>query len=174
MAPAESTGTRRLFFALWPDVPLREEILRRRALLKPSGWRAVPAHNLHLTLLFLGNQPSSALGDIDALGGQLCLERSRLRLDRFGWFPGARVLWLGGSAPEPIQAWVDALSSGMDSLGLSVERRPFKPHVTLFRRVLEAPDLPEPEPLDWSVRGLSLIESLPSRPYQVLRTWSVN
>ncbi len=164
---------RRLFFACWPDQQIRAELLARRMLIEGCSRRRVPDHNLHLTLLFLGNQPSERFDEIQSIGDQISGHVFDFRLDRFGWFPQARVAWLGGDAPVAARRLVSDLSQAADALGLAVERRPFRPHVTLFRQVEHRPDFPMPEPLRWPISDFSLIESIPSRPYQVLRSWQV-
>jgi len=163
--------TRRLFFACWPDERVRAEIVERRRLIEGLSRRRVPDHNLHLTLLFLGNQPADRLPDLMDAIPEMDAMGFVLRLDRFGWFPAARVAWLGGSAPEPADSLVRTLSERCRALGLSFDRRRFHPHVTLFRKVERRPAFPPVPALDWSVDELALIESIPSRPYQVLRTW---
>jgi len=167
--------TRRLFFALWPDDDVRAAIEVRRRPLEGLSKRIVPTHNLHATLVFLGNQlgerlPSivSAAEDVGQTTGAF-----ELLLDRFGWFARPRVVWLGGEAVAPGRALVSALRKKMASLEIELDPRPWNPHVTLFRSVNRRPSLREPEPLTWCVRSFALIESIPARPYQVLRTWSL-
>jgi len=143
----------------------------RRRLIAGTSRRQVPDHNLHLTLLFLGNQPAGRLAAICSAADSVRNAGFMLHLDRFGWFSGARVAWLGGAANEPSAKLVDDLASLMRQLGLRFEHRAFVPHITLFRQVARQPVFPEPPPVAWSIDGFSLIESIPSRPYQVLRTW---
>jgi 2'-5' RNA ligase len=166
--PAE---THRLFFALWPDERTREEMVRRRELLGRISRRPVPDHNLHLTLAFLGDRPATEVEAIRAAAGGIEGGACRLVLDRFGWFPGARVLWLGGDAPPALGALHDELHERMRHLGLALDTRPFRPHVTLFRKVARRPALPEPPPLEWPVRDFALVESIPGRPYELLDRW---
>lgn len=168
------TDTRRLFFALWPDEVLRVGLVERREQLGPVSRRRVPDHNLHLTLVFLGDQPADRLPRIEAAAGQVRGRACELVLDRFGWFPGARVLWLGGEPPAALAACRRDLAARLERSGLTFDRRPFCPHVTLFRQVSPRPAQPQPPPMRWPVRDFSLIESIPGRPYQVLRTWSLD
>jgi RNA 2',3'-cyclic 3'-phosphodiesterase len=133
----------------------------------------VPDHNLHLTLLFLGNQPAEKLTEIQSLAGEIRTDTFSFELERFGWFSGARVAWLGGEAPEAAVELVASLSSAMRGLGLQFDPRPFHPHVTLFRQVRNRPDFPQPPPLKWPISEFALIESISSEPYQVLRKWPV-
>ncbi|MGY6554464.1 MAG: RNA 2',3'-cyclic phosphodiesterase [Wenzhouxiangella sp.] len=167
----QAQPSRRLFFACWPNEQVRGEVVQRRRLIDGLSPRRVPDHNLHLTLLFLGNQPAERLPELLAATDQLEAAGFLLRLDRFGWFSGARVVWLGGAAPAAAQGLVDRLSALSLDLGLRVDSPRFHPHVTLFRKVDRAPDFPPSPGLDWPVSEFVLMESIPSRPYQVLRTW---
>jgi RNA 2',3'-cyclic 3'-phosphodiesterase len=165
--------TRRLFFACWPDDSVRREIIARRCLIDGLTRRRVPDHNLHLTLLFLGNQPADRVEEIQSVASDISAQPFCLTLDRFGWFPGARVAWLGGEAPAAAVDLVAGLSSAMRDLGLKFDPRPFHPHITVFRQVRQQPDFPMPPPLVWPINEFALVESIPSRPYQVLEKWRV-
>ena len=167
----ESQVSRRLFFACWPDEKVRTEIVARRRLIDGMSRRRVPDHNLHLTLLFLGDQPADCVEAIGQAAESIRRSGFTFRLDHFGWFRGARVVWLGGAAAESAVAVVDDLVLSMRALGLAFDQRPFRPHVTLYRKVQCLPTFPDLPHLDWRVDHFALIESLPSRPYQVLRTW---
>jgi 2'-5' RNA ligase len=164
-------GTRRVFFALWPDAEVRAAIASRREASGERPGRPVPDHNLHATLVFLGDQSGKLVeGLIDADRPADAAPFS-LRLDRFGWFARARVAWLGGPAVPAGERLVAELAARVRSSGIEVDRRPWVPHVTLFRNVRRRPSLAPPEPLVWPVARFALVESVPNRPYQVLRTW---
>ena len=166
-------STRRLFFALWPDEAIRAGVVARREKLGRVSRRQVPDQNLHLTLLFLGDQPTDRIDAIKASAGRIEADACTLTLVRFGWFPRAGVTWLGGEAPAELDALAVALKSAMAPLGLTFDVRPFRPHVTLFRQVRRRPHFPEIEPLEWPVSEFALVESIPGQPYQVLRKWGV-
>jgi 2'-5' RNA ligase len=175
------SATRRLFFALWPEPDVRAAIVDRTesARLEAAlGGRRVPAHNLHLTLVFLGDVPCERLdGLLDAAGQLARPGRFSLRLDRFGTFDRARVAWLGAEPVAAAVRLVDGLERAAEmAAGVSSDDRAWRPHVTLLRGidVDAAESLPRPgAPIDWPVRGFALVESIRSRPYQVLRTWPV-
>lgn len=133
--------------------------------------RRVPDRNLHLTLLFLGNQPADKLPGILSGADDVRGERFELTLNRFGWFPRPQVAWLGGVPPAAGQALAAGLEAAMAGREVTADRRPWRPHVTLFRKVTRRPDFPEPTPLLWPVREFALVESLPGRPYEILQTW---
>ena len=77
----------RLFYALWPDEPLRERLAEAaRDAVRQSGGRPVPAGNYHLTLAFLGRNTGRRLVDlVSALLDDLpSPETSRLGIDGVG------------------------------------------------------------------------------------------
>jgi len=164
---------RRLFFALWPSPRIRAGIVRRRQAIDGLSRRRVPDHNLHLTLLFLGDQPAERVPEIIEAARRLHAPGFDLVLDRLGWFARARVAWLGGQAPASGNALVADLAARMEALNLAFDRRPWAPHITLFRKVARRPELPEIERLAWPVRGFVLIESIPGRPYGPLATFDL-
>lgn len=167
-------ASRRLFFALWPSPAVRAGIVERRKCIEGLSKRRVPDHNLHLTLLFLGDQPGDRLDEIVTAAKGLESIGFGMALDRFGWFARARVVWLGGPPPDAGRALVAKLSARMSGLGLQFDDRPWAPHVTLFRQVRHRPTLPDIEPLAWRADRFELIESMPGRPYQSLATFSLN
>lgn len=170
---SESRPQRRLFFALWPSPEIRAGIIHRRKPIDGQSRKRVPDNNLHMTLLFLGDQPADRLQEIiDAVSG-LRAPAFGLLLDRLGWFAGARVVWLGAQAPSAGKALVAELTARMNALGLAFDRRPWAPHVTLFRKVAERPELPAVDPLEWPVRRFVLIESIPGKPYEPLANFEL-
>lgn len=97
--------------------------------------RAVPRENLHLTLVFLGDQPDDMLEELHMQLTELRLPGPDLRfggIDLFG--PGkARML---AALVEPVPELV-ALQAAVERsarrVGMAPERRAFRPHVTLLR-----------------------------------------
>lgn len=164
-------GTRRLFFALWPEPDTRSAIADRQEAVGPLSRRRVPEANLHATLLFLGDVDADAVETIATAADIVRSAPFGMSLDRFGWFARARVVWLGGPTPAAGKRLVSGLAEAMAGIDVPVDRRPWVPHVTLFRKVVARPTLPEPDPIDWAVGEFALVESVPGHPYQVLRTW---
>ena len=127
----------RLFFALLPDAGARAQLRRLQRDLDRAGGRPVPAENLHLTLLFLGDV---AAGKVDALRNiatETAGGRFDIVLDTFGEFRqnNARTLWVGPSEPPPELADLhQSLRRQVQGLGLRVEKEAFRPHVTLVRK----------------------------------------
>jgi len=103
----------------------------------PDRYRWVSPELLHITLLFLGAQPSPLLPAIHAAveAAAAMTAPFTLRLGGLGGFGGrrARVLWVAvedGSGLGRIRA---RLGEQLDRLGLAYDRKPLRPHVTLAR-----------------------------------------
>lgn len=156
-------GLRRLFFALWPDAATREALHRAtRTIVRHCGGRPVPVANLHLTLQFLGNVSDERLAAVTAAGRAVACPHLVMTLDRTGWFEAAQVLWLGCSeAPEALVRLAGELGQQLVAVaGLTPDPRPFRPHVTLARKVRNPPGLRAPRPVTWTVDGFALLESV--------------
>ncbi len=176
---AESQGRGRLFFALWPDGALRQQLEShvRRRLPRRLG-RPVPLENLHITLLFLGQVPAAQLDCVlDAPAG-VAAAPFELVLDHVGHWPRPRVLWVGPRhTPPALFRLVGALRQALAPCGLALDRRPYQAHMTVLRKVARAPDRAvEIEPVTWRVSSYSLMESLPVEGgvvYHELHCWAL-
>lgn len=164
----------RLFFALWPDEALCAALAPLLTLQRECGGRAYPPANLHLTLHFLGSVVAQTRDCLEQAADAIVLPPFAMTLDRFGYWPRPRVVWLGcGETPPPLTALVDAVNGVAEGCGLEPERRPYQPHLTLLRKARQMP-LAEAPTLRWPVDAFVLAESL-STPagveYRVLRRW---
>jgi len=174
-------ATRKLFFALWPadDTRTALEAASRQALRACSG-RPVPARQYHVTLAFLGDQPAA---QVDRLTARVTAMASgappafELVLDRFGHWRRPRILWLGPrECPAGLTALVGQIRGELESLGISHDRRDFRAHLTLARKVGTLPELEIPSPVCWPVRDFVLVESVtaPDRPaYEVIHRFAL-
>ncbi len=148
----------RLFLALWPDDTVRARLAdAQRAWRWPPRAALVPPQRLHLTLHFLGEVGEP---ETQALVARLPpAETFTLRLARADCWPqGVAVLEAGEPPPELLRLHA-ALADTLHGLGLRVEARRFRPHVTLARHAqgAQAPELPEA--IEWPVRGYALVRS---------------
>lgn len=164
--PGTAKPGRRLFFALWPDDGLRIELHRvaRKAVRLCRG-QPVPARNYHLTLAFLGNVAAALFEPIVAAARDVPLPPLVLELDRFGWFPGPQVFWLGpAETPVALAEHAAALWDRMTALGVARDPRTvpsrLNVHLTLCRQVQRLPELPPPEPVTWRAADFVLVESV--------------
>lgn len=112
------------------------EALRFELMLVQSGLplpRPVPAENLHLTLVFLGEVLETTLADVDAAFGKVRVPAFELSLAGLGIFGGARARSVH-AATQTSAALVQLQSkveTAARNAGVAVPSRQFVPHVTL-------------------------------------------
>jgi 2'-5' RNA ligase len=166
----------RLFFALWPE-PQQQHAWADLAesLLPPGRGRLLPAQNLHITLLYLGEVESEIRLMLEQKADAIQAKLFELKLERFGHWRRPQVLWWGPKqTPEPLQQLVDSLRQVAQACGIEVEHRPYQAHLTLARKVRHAPGRISAEPYEWQVDEFALVRStlLPEGAhYEVLRRW---
>lgn len=133
--------TSRLFIAAPLPAPVKTALVSAQARLRRAGApvRWVAAEAMHLTLHFLGDTDPARVPEIEAALQQLCAEYQSLHLflTTTGAFPNSRrpnVLWAGiGGDTAVLGQMVAALGRALTQLGLAIEARPFRPHLTLGR-----------------------------------------
>lgn len=151
---------RRLFFALEPTNPVRKQVRAIQRGLDGDG-RAVKPEQFHVTLAFLGMQPSERIPELCGIASTLSFESCTVTLDRLGSFNRAGVLWLGASViPEVLRDFQQSLIDAIESGGIDRDRKPWKFHLTLYRRLRNPPRIMETVPVTWPLNGFSLIESV--------------
>lgn len=164
----------RWFFALWPDEATRRILAERVRVQVPAGARAAHPLDLHLTLVFLGELERDRLVCAESAADELAAARVDLTFDRLGVFPRPGVLWYGpAQTPDALLDLVEGLQRALCRCGIAPERRPYRAHMTLARRVRT----PQPEipvaPLTWQAREFVLAAgdagAVPR--YRVRRRW---
>ncbi len=166
---------RRLFLALWPEARERQSIARLAA--RATGrQRRIADDLLHLTLVFLGKTSANRLAAYEAALADLPVPDMELVLDRYGYWPESRILWLGFShTPPELYELVAELHRRLRDCGFAPEDRAFQAHVTLARRFSgPVPTELPPMPIHWRVNEVVLVESTPPpriTHYQVLHYW---
>jgi RNA 2',3'-cyclic 3'-phosphodiesterase len=104
----------------------------------PARVTWVPAANLHLSLVFLGNVPVARVGDVEAVlesavAGCAAMAAAVSGIGTFGPPRSPRVVWAG---VEPVPGLIrlqGRIADGLRALGLPLENRPYHPHITLGR-----------------------------------------
>ena len=137
--------------------------------------RPVRPELLHLTLAFLGAVDAVRVDALARLAASLEPPAAQLLLDQTGWFAGSRVAWLGAAAPPAtLLAFQHSLSASLAAAGWRSDFPLWQPHVTLYRDLRTAPAKLDLEPVDWAVRGFSLLasETVPGGvEYRLLASW---
>jgi len=166
---------RRLFFALWPDEKTREQLQRLSEHHVPDHARPVKRENLHATLAFLGDQPESILPELNQAAIQSQAGACELILDHLEVWKRSQILSLCPSqVPDPLTALYGALKQRLGEAGLETETRPYRPHVTLARKVKLRMPLPEIQAIEWWINEFVLVESVIGKQgatYQVLERY---
>ena len=165
----------RLFLALWPDDTTASSLQKLQA---QMHGRIIPYTNLHLTLVFLGQQPAALLPDLKDVLSRLPRTDICLTLDRVGYFPRNRIAWAGmREVPESLLKLHRQLVQAMEKRHVSFNtQHDYKPHVTLARDASLPPDLAF-DPIVWQANQAALVQSttLPEgSTYQVLATRSLD
>ena len=121
----------------------------------------MPTANLHLTLVFLGTTDSQHLECYrQALLG-LTVPSMTLDLDQLGYWPKPRILWLGPTqTPKPLSQLVQELNKRLATCGYTPERRPFRAHITLARKIPKPDELLNVTPWRWRADRVALVESV--------------
>ena len=144
----------RLFLAVDPPADAVAALDRAVAPLRelPGAPRWTPSSRWHLTLVFLGDVAGELLAPLTAavapaVAGTPPLTLQLAGAGRFGSPRRPAVCWAGvaGDVGE-LTALAGRLGSAVRSVGLPVEDRPFRPHLTLGRWRPGRPadgDLPE-------------------------------
>lgn len=164
----------RLFFALWPDAAARAALADlARTTASRYGGRAVPAANLHLTLVFLGEVDPARIGALRRAADGVACPGFAFQLDRVGGFRRAGVAWAGCRRPPPaLLALQSSLEGRIREAGFSPDDRAFAPHLTLARRVREPVEPRDMEAVAWRANAFALVESARGEgAYRTLAEW---
>jgi 2'-5' RNA ligase len=160
---ADAAPARRLFFALWPTEAERSVLERDVGPVAAlAGGRPVPAANLHVTLVFLGCVPDAQLAVLRAVGDAQPWRATTLAFDRLDWWARAAASVLGvGAPPAALVEYQVRMQQALAERGLKPDARPYRPHMTIARKVRAAPAAGEPPALRWRPSQVALCESVP-------------
>lgn len=149
---------RRLFYALWPDDVTRSALARLQFELHGNKTRY---RNFHITLAFLGDQPSTMLPDLQDILAHLEGVEMRLQLDKIGYFARQRIAWAGMSNEPPGLSQLQThLTAQLSEHHVQFESRAvFRPHITLVRDA-DDPGRLEFPPIVWHAKQVTLMQSL--------------
>lgn len=130
----------RLFVAVEFEPALRRALYEAtaplRAIVPDAGW--VPEDRLHLTLKFLDDQPETLLPSLTQTMERIAGRHwpVAIRLRGIGAFPNLRrprIVWVGIAPAPKLELLQHDVEEGCAALGVEVEGRPFRPHLTIGR-----------------------------------------
>ena len=165
---------KRLFFALWPNASTREQCINVLNAVSFKQAKPVQAANIHVTLLFLGNLDSGKEELIKQELMNIVVPTITLIFNRLSFWEKSGILCLTStnSCPE-IESVVESLEKIARKLTIQVDRRPFKPHVTLVKKVKTQIEL-KFEPIIWHSDAICLVESCritDGIEYRIVEKW---
>ncbi len=135
-----SAPTIRAFLAVPLSVPLRDALAALQRELAPAlrGVRWTPPASIHLTLQFFAGLPIEVLDKLRTSVLSVTIGSKPFGVDvrGLGVFPAPqrpRVLWAGLDAGPGLAQFYRDCAEGLAAIGLPVESRPFRPHLTIGR-----------------------------------------
>jgi len=176
---ADEPRARRLFFAIWPDEPVRTAFAHAtRKAVRASGGRPIPVSNLHSTLAFLGPVPAERIPLVMAAAAGLSHPPFELSFDRLEQWPKPAILCAICSRPPPAAAELaSVLWKLLARQGFAPDLKPYRPHMTLARKVAKPHAIGALHPVVWRVDGIALVESVTDpegSQYTVLESWPLH
>lgn len=151
----------RLFYAIFPPREVQAALGEAQAKLRRyKGWRPSPPHQLHITLLFLGEQPPERLPEFGHIGRRLAalVPAFEVELGGTGYFPptGTPRVWFVKASGKGLET----LAQGLQQALPEIVAAPFKPHLTLARKKGPAPRIgPLVMNLRFQAKAVCLVES---------------
>ena len=147
-----ANAAHRVFFAMIPSEEAVERLahdLAEVAWRNDSRLRWVAKSNWHVTLSFVGDIAEPLVADLQQVLTSAASQHTRFEVafTAVEAFPSARrplVIAATGTAPAAGDALVSTLEESCQSLSLTAENRPWRPHMTVARvrgrrRFLRAP-----------------------------------
>ncbi len=166
----------RVFFALWPDQPVRRALhdVGRRLHQALKG-RLTRTPSIHLTLLFVGDVEEGRLDALRDAASTVTVEPFTMLLDRAACWRHHRIAWVGPSnPPQALEGLAMCLRTRTAEAGFAFDRKPFAAHVTLLRDADCAVVVDRIAPVDWDVREFVLVRSrldAAGSRYEVIGRW---
>jgi 2'-5' RNA ligase len=173
---SEPAAPLRLFYALWPEPNTRSEIAASaQAIAWPDSVRLVPAENYHLTIAFVGEIRSEQLPILRQIGARLRAASCPIEFDRYEYWPKPAVVVAAAREIPPAleQCW-HALHEDLTKHDFRLDPKRLRPHVTLARKVTQAPVSTPMSRFAWCARDFCLMRSSggATQPvYTVVDTW---
>jgi RNA 2',3'-cyclic 3'-phosphodiesterase len=172
-------GRMRVFFALWPDENARERLAEHaRDFANAHGGNPVSADKIHLTLVFVGAVEPVRLDALRAAGAGIQGSPPCLRFERITCRSRSQIVWAEPLfSPLDLERLVAGLRERLAAAGFLLERRRFKPHITLVRRAQCRNDIHEIPSIDWKAESFVLLHSRLSSAgsaYEPLGNWALD
>jgi len=161
----------RLFFALWPDADAAGRLADVGAGLNvPAPGRRVRPENHHVTLAFLGEVSDFQLARLQGVAGSVQAHRFTMAFDSLEYWPQSQVVVVAARKSSP--ALLRLAAQLHAATGPAPHR--LRAHVTLARKMTQAPVLQAMSTIAWEAVSFSLVRSDTGgaeSAYTVVDTW---
>ncbi|MDT8310147.1 MAG: RNA 2',3'-cyclic phosphodiesterase [Methylophaga sp.] len=128
----------RLFFALRPDAAATADIIAVQQQLPADKLRIYSAENLHQTLAFLGQFADCQLMELISACQSIDLPPFSMQFEQLNYWPQPKVLCLlAQDIPDELMALVAVLKEIAGQFNVTLDQRPYRPHITLARKASE-------------------------------------
>jgi RNA 2',3'-cyclic 3'-phosphodiesterase len=124
----------RLFVAIRPPRPIREQLLGIMGGIRGARWQS--DDQLHLTLRFIGEVDRHLAEDVHAALGAIHHPSFEISVNGIGSFERrgqAEALWAGVMPHEPLKTLHNKVDQAVARVGVPPDRRTYLPHITLAR-----------------------------------------
>jgi 2'-5' RNA ligase len=135
---------------------LRDELLTH----SERGRFSQPEH-LHLTLAFLGECDPQEAQTAKSIINSISFEPFEIIIDRIGYFTrdGGDTWWAGVRENKALSVVQQSLTNKLTTAGFLLEKRSYKPHITLGREVITRESARPIEPFGQKVSAIELMKS---------------
>ena len=168
----------RLFFALWPDNKTQSSLYHVARQFKNEKIRLVKKTNLHITLEFLGEVSEYDKQQLIEKSNHIQVDPFELELTSIGWWKKPGVLWVGPHhIPQALTNLVESIKKIVEQQDLETDKRSYKPHATIARKVKQVQLTKQSIDIRWQVNSFVLVESKSTDMgvvYQIIQKWTSN
>ena len=139
----------------------------------PANW--VPPENLHITVVFLGDIDDQQLGQVCLAVKEVIAQHQTfaITLEKIAFGPEGKIppryIWAGSQGYKELEILKKDLETALsEHIHLSIDRRPFAPHVTLAKikefqwrgiNPEERPEVHQDLSLEFTVESIEVMES---------------
>ena len=128
---------------------------------KQCGGRIIPAKQIHLTLLFLGNVTAAHITILKQVMNNVVARELTFDLNQLNYWKKNQILYAHAPFyPDELFLLTDSLWNAILDTPLKIKKYTFTPHVTLIRKANQ-PDINHPFgiPIHWSAKHWFLMQS---------------
>jgi RNA 2',3'-cyclic 3'-phosphodiesterase len=159
-----------------PDGDTRQCLtVAARTLKLDASARPVPAENYHMTLAFVGEVLESQLTPLLKVGRSQRARGFTVRFGAYEYWPKSQVLVAAAlDFPASLEQLWRQIHTDLAQHNLALKFEHFRPHVTIARKVPQAPVLQAMSAFEWKVQAFTLMQSNTAGArsvYTVVDTW---